>query len=123
VRRRELYGKAGSHRPTEYGVEYRVLSNFWFKSPQLVMLMTGPLLEDVLKLVRNKIANEIIDKVGKNNIIRIINESRVEDAINVLDKYIKPVLSGETLEMLDMCFENHKEFKFETAWFKKEAAS
>lgn len=30
--RRELYGKAGAHRPKAYGAEYRVLSNFWIHS-------------------------------------------------------------------------------------------
>lgn len=27
--RRKYYGSAGRYRPTEYGIEYRVLSNFW----------------------------------------------------------------------------------------------
>lgn len=34
--RRLLYGRAGAFRPKPYGVEYRVLSNFWTRSPELV---------------------------------------------------------------------------------------
>lgn len=37
--RRKIYGKAGSHRLTDYGVEYRTLSNFWYKSPKHVELI------------------------------------------------------------------------------------
>ncbi len=33
-RRRALYGMGGAFRPKPYGCEYRVLSNWWLKSPQ-----------------------------------------------------------------------------------------
>lgn len=35
-KRRTMYGTAGSFRPKSYGMEYRVLSNFWIKSPDLM---------------------------------------------------------------------------------------
>lgn len=34
--RKSLYGKPGAHRLKPYGVEYRVLSNFWIFNPKLV---------------------------------------------------------------------------------------
>lgn len=34
--RNKLYGKAGAFRPTPYGAEYRVLSNFWLRRKQWV---------------------------------------------------------------------------------------
>lgn len=36
TKRRELYGSWGAFRPKSYGVEYRVLSNAWLRSPELV---------------------------------------------------------------------------------------
>lgn len=35
TRRRDLYGRAGSFRPKPYGMEYRVMSNAWVRSPGL----------------------------------------------------------------------------------------
>lgn len=37
--RRRLYGKAGSHRPKDYGVEYRAIGNFWLASPKMTRLI------------------------------------------------------------------------------------
>lgn len=34
--RRQMYGRPGCFRPKPYGCEYRVLSNFWLKSPELM---------------------------------------------------------------------------------------
>lgn len=37
--RRKIYGHAGSHRKTDYGLEYRTLGNFWLSSPKLTSLI------------------------------------------------------------------------------------
>ena len=39
--RREIYGRAGCYRKQKYGVEYRVPSNFWLKSPELAGFALG----------------------------------------------------------------------------------
>jgi hypothetical protein len=36
TRRKELYGKGGAFRDKDYGIEYRVLSNFWTASSELM---------------------------------------------------------------------------------------
>ena len=37
IKRRTMYGKAGAFRPKEYGVEYRVLSNYWLKDREAMV--------------------------------------------------------------------------------------
>lgn len=51
-KRKELYGKLGAFRPKPYGVEYRVLSNAWLRTPKLqqfVYSMTKKAVDDLYK--------------------------------------------------------------------------
>lgn len=51
--RRKLYGQAGRYRVADpYGIEYRSLGNFWFRSPQLVGLIYD-LCDFAVKCVEN----------------------------------------------------------------------
>lgn len=115
LERRKLYGKAGCHRPTDYGVEYRSLSNFWIKSPELVMLMYR-LTDDALRLMRENKSEDLIDSIGRENMQRIINEGIIDEAIDVLDGKIRPALSAESIEMLDMCLEKCESYEFKKEW-------
>lgn len=115
IKRRKLYGKASSHRPTEYGVEYRVLSNFWMKSPELVMLMYR-LTDDVLRIVREGNADALVDGIGRENTEGIINDGLLAEAVKILNEKVRPVLSQETIEMLDMCLEKCEGYEFNAEW-------
>jgi len=123
IKRRQLYGKAGCHRPTDYGVEYRTLSNYWLKSPELVMLMYR-LSNDVLRLLRAEEVEDwssasiaLIEAIGGQDRLRsIINDGNVDEAIVVLNEHVRPVLSAESNEILDICLEKCEAYSFEKEW-------
>jgi hypothetical protein len=115
VARRQLYGKAGCHRPTEYGVEYRVLSNYWLKSPHLVMLMDS-LTQDVLRLIREGRDEEIINAAGADEIQNIINEGRMEEAEKILHTILKQYLSEDSSHYLEECTTNIESYDFKKEW-------
>lgn len=79
IERRVLYGKAGCHRPTMYGVEYRALSNWWTKHPMSSMLMAS-LTEDVVTVIANDGLEAIIEKIGNKSICDYIITATEEDA-------------------------------------------
>lgn len=123
IDRRKLYGKAGCHRPVRLdsgglydGVEYRVLSNFWLKSPELVMLMDS-LTQDALKLVREEKHDELIEAIGgANTVQKVINEGLTDRANEALDKHIKPLLSEDSIHYLGSCLDNIKNYNFAKEW-------
>jgi hypothetical protein len=75
TKRREMYGQAGAYRPKSYGVEYRVLSNFWLKSQELMEWAFNTCHEAIQELEDGKVwADKYPD------IQSIINSSDVEAA-------------------------------------------
>ena len=71
-KRRELYGKAGAFRLKEYGVEHRVLDNYWIFSQGM----------------RERVFNryiQAIEFVNKNGAISQADGEAVQKAINTYD--------------------------------------
>lgn len=70
--RRKYYGRAGEYRKKGYGIEYRVLSNFWLRGYQLWSFVSA--------LCRNAVS---IQSAGKSTeLINLFDMSDVQNAIN-----------------------------------------
>ena len=68
--RKQLYGKAGAFRLQPHGGEYRVLSNFWIFTPELI----GEVWDRSQEALLSALSEEISDKEGQQ-IQHIINTS------------------------------------------------
>ena len=68
--RRKMFGKAGCHRDKPYGIEYRVLSPFWLRSPSTALLIYR-LVDFVFKFMDDgmykKFWNFLPEKLKSNN--------------------------------------------------------
>jgi hypothetical protein len=101
--RKKLYGKAGCHRPTYYGVEYRALSNFWISSPELVKLVYL-LTKDSLQLVKDRRVSELVEKIGgSEEAQRIINRGDVSTAKAIWYEIVHHYVSDRAKECFDFC--------------------
>ncbi len=102
IERRTLYGKAGCHRPTDYGVEYRALSNYWTKTPYSSMLMSS-LTDVVIDLIIENKLEDVIDEVSSEEIQRIINDGDAKAAESILNKVLINYLDEDSKFFLEEC--------------------
>jgi len=102
INRRKLYGKAGCHRPTSYGVEYRTLSNYWAQSPKLVELVYS-MAEDAVDIVREKRLQGLVNNIPEQTVVDIINNGDFKTASNLWKKYISKEVSEGTMKLFNKC--------------------
>lgn len=95
--RKKLYGNAGRHRPTPYGVEYRSLGNYWLSSPTMVELVYD-LTRNVLALEEAGRADEVIALVDESEVIEGVNTNSATIARRVLEALPSSVLPVELLD-------------------------
>jgi hypothetical protein len=69
--RRQLYGQAGAFRPKPYGLEYRVLSNAWLNSDDLM----GRVFEGTLRAYKDADADHGIAETYGDVAVSIINSN------------------------------------------------
>lgn len=89
VRRRQLYGKAGAFRPKSYGAEYRVLSNMWLNSEELIKWVFNNTQLAVSELLKG---NNMFEKHG--DIQTIINTSDAKEAKKLVKAWGIPLPNG-----------------------------
>lgn len=82
-RRREMYGKAGCFRMPAHGIEYRVLSNFWTKSEELITWVFN----QTMLAVDFVNGDGVIDEKDADLIQQAINTSDKKLAEKLIEKY------------------------------------
>lgn len=81
--RRQLYGRAGAIREKPYGIEYRTLSNFWIKSPEL----TDMVFSQIVQAVEFVDSGKEIPTDDARKIVYTINKSEKKYIPELTEKY------------------------------------
>lgn len=81
--RRKLYGKAGSMRHKQYGVEYRTLSNFWLNSSELMSWVYDKTMWATQNL---HMLPQMLEVADGKTISKIINRSKTDDAKAIMQE-------------------------------------
>jgi hypothetical protein len=88
--RRQLYGRAGACRLKDYGVEYRVLSNFWVTSRDRRLAVWNRLQQAISAMAKAYIPDAA--NRGYNELLQVcINESKLDPTL--LASYKFPLIS------------------------------
>lgn len=84
VKRRSMYGKAGSFRFKPYGLEYRTLSNFWIKNDKSIEWTYDRTIK-AIELVNKGLIDDLIEKYS-SEVQFIIDNNNVEGSIELSSK-------------------------------------
>lgn len=98
IARRSLYGKAGCYRKTEYGVEYRTLSNFWIRD-ELNIRLQYSLMDDIVSAI--EYGKKVLPDLEPDIVQKVINEGDDKFARNIVKSYMWDILSTNTKGLLD----------------------
>jgi hypothetical protein len=99
-RRRKLYGKAGCHRPKEYGVEYRTPSCAWIDN-DLRCKLVGSLANDAARMVAT---GQPTADMQESDVIDIINTCDPVRACEVVQRLISMgLISSRSFKLLGAC--------------------
>ena len=94
--RKELYGKAGAYRPTKYGVEYRVLSNYFASSPRFIKIIYD-LTKDALAIMEREDDEKLVHELGgKAGVCDVINSGNSSLAQLYFMRVVSRFLNVET---------------------------
>lgn len=87
--RKQLYGRAGRHRPTRYGVEYRTPPNYWLRSPKLAELVYD-LTTHAVSIENSGQADQILASVSLDQVVAAINSNRKDMCAKLLNQIPMP---------------------------------
>lgn len=83
--RKELYGKAGEHRATDYGIEVRSPGNYWLSSPKTVELVWD-LSQICYNIIFQNKEDEIINSVDIDEMVGAINSFDKDKCLEIVEK-------------------------------------
>jgi Phage phiEco32-like COOH.NH2 ligase-type 2 len=106
ARRRKNYGRAGEYRLKKYGLEYRVLSNFWLKHYVLWSMVSG-LVANAVGIYRKGLADELIGKFNLTKVRKAINNNDKDLAYEnflILAEFIrdKKIMSDRGVSLMNL---------------------